>query len=206
MVTIVDYGVGNLASIKNMLKKAGSDSLISAEESDILAANKLILPGIGAFDACAEKLDQSGLTKALNKKVLEDKTPILGICVGLQLLLDGSEEGKLPGLGWIRGKVVRFNQNKLNASHKVPHMGWTEIRLAKTSRLFTGMYEEPRFYFVHSYYANPADSDNVLAYAHYGYDFPAALEHENILGVQFHPEKSHKFGLKLMENFISGYS
>jgi glutamine amidotransferase len=205
MVTIVDYGVGNLASIKNMLKKAGTDSLISSEESDILNAEKLILPGIGAFDTCAEKLNNSGLVGSLNKRILEDKTPILGICVGLQLLLNGSEEGKLPGLGWIRGKVVRFDKNKLNAAHKVPHMGWTETRLAKPSRLFKGMYEEPRFYFVHSYYAEPADGRNVLAYAHYGYDFPAALEFENILGVQFHPEKSHKFGLKLMENFISGY-
>jgi glutamine amidotransferase len=205
MVTIIDYGVGNLASIKNMLKKAGSDSLISSDEGDILAAKKLILPGIGAFDACSEKLNQSGLINALNKKVLEDKTPILGICVGLQLLLNGSEEGKLPGLGWIRGKVIRFDKNKLNASHKVPHMGWTEIKQAKTSRLFNEMFEEPRFYFVHSYYASPLNQNDVLAYAHYGYDFPAAIEHENILGVQFHPEKSHKFGLKLMANFVSGY-
>ena len=205
MVTIVDYGVGNLASIKNMLKKAGSDSLISSQEADLLAAEKLILPGIGAFDACAEKLTQSGLIQVLNKKVLENKTPILGICVGLQLLLNGSEEGKLPGLGWIKGKVVRFDARKLNASHKVPHMGWTEISVAKPSSLFTEMYEDPRFYFVHSYYADPVDRNNVLAYAHYGYDFAAALEYENILGVQFHPEKSHKFGLKLMENFVSHY-
>src|ERR1700730_14516230 len=113
MLTIVDYGVGNLASIKNMLKKAGSHALISSQEKDILAADKLILPGVGAFDTCAEKLQQSGLLEALNKKVLEEKIPLLGICVGQQLLLEGSEEGKLPGLGWIKGKVVKFKQEQM---------------------------------------------------------------------------------------------
>ena len=205
MLTIVDYGVGNLASIKNMLKKAGSDALISSQEKDILAADKLILPGVGAFDTCAEKLQQSGLLEALNKKVLQEKIPLLGICVGQQLLLEGSEEGKLPGLGWIRGKVVRFKPEQMPASLKIPHMGWTDVIIAKPSRLLDNMYDDPRFYFVHSFFARPDHEEDVLLYADYGYRFAAGLEHDNIMGVQFHPEKSHKFGLKFFENFVQHY-
>ena len=205
MLTIVDYGVGNLASIKNMLKKAGYDAVISSEESVVLNADKLILPGVGAFDTCVEKLQQSGLINAINKKVLEEKVPVLGVCVGLQLLTAGSEEGQLPGLGWIKGRVVKFKQARLAPGTKVPHMGWTNVTLNKQSRLFEGMYEEPRFYFVHSYHADLENSNDALLLADYGYSFVAAIEHENIIGVQFHPEKSHKFGLKLLSNFVRNY-
>lgn len=205
MLTIVDYGVGNLASIKNMLKKAGSDAVISSEESVILDAEKLILPGVGAFDTCAEKLQQSGLLSAINKKVLEQKVPVLGVCVGKQLLFEGSEEGVLPGLGWIKGRVVKFKPQQLPAGLKIPHMGWTNVTLSKPSPLFEDMYEEPRFYFVHSYHSEPANANDALLVANYGYDFVAAVEHENIIGVQFHPEKSHKFGLKLLSNFVRNY-
>jgi imidazole glycerol-phosphate synthase subunit HisH len=201
MLVIADYGVGNLASIKNMLKKAGFDALISSNESDILEADKLILPGVGAFNTCAGKLQESGLIKALNIKALEEKIPVLGICVGLQLLFSGSEEGELPGLGWVEGKVVKFKPKLLNGL-KVPHMGWTEVQLNKPSQLFIEMYEEPRFYFVHSFYPEIKNPDDVLLFADYGYPFVAAVQHENIMGVQFHPEKSHKFGLKLLENFM----
>ena len=203
MITIVDYGVGNLASIKNMLKKAGSDALISAKQEDILAADKLILPGVGAFDTCAEKFQQSGLQEVLNKKVLEEKTPLLGICVGMQLLMEGSDEGKLPGLGWIKGRIVRFRPEKMNAALKIPHMGWTEVSSAGSSPLFDNMHEEPRFYFVHSYHPEPANEKDVLVYPDYGYRFAAGLEHDNIMGVQFHPEKSHKFGMTLFKNFAA---
>jgi glutamine amidotransferase len=205
MITIVDYGVGNLASIKNMLKKAGSDALISSQKEDIEAADKLILPGVGAFDTCAEKFQQSGLQETLNKKVLEQKTPLLGICVGMQLLMEGSDEGNLPGLGWIKGRIVRFQPEKMSAPLKIPHMGWTEVKPRNDSPLFDHMHEEPRFYFVHSFHPMPANEKDVLVYAEYGYRFAAGLEHENIMGVQFHPEKSHKFGLRLMENFITKY-
>ncbi|HEV2352817.1 MAG TPA: imidazole glycerol phosphate synthase subunit HisH [Puia sp.] len=205
MLTIVDYGVGNLASIKNMLKKAGKDALISSDPDAISEADKLILPGVGAFDTCAEKLGQSGLTGILNKKVLEEGTPVLGVCVGMQLLMEGSEEGSLPGLGWIKGRVVRFRQERLPAGWKVPHMGWTDIVVRKPSPLFEGMYAEPRFYFVHSYHPDPANEEDVLVEADYGYRFVAGMEHGNIAGVQFHPEKSHKFGLRLFSNFVSNY-
>lgn len=205
MLTIVDYGVGNLASIKNMLKKAGYEATISSDEKNILNADKLILPGVGAFDTCVEKLQQSGLINAINKKVLEQKTPVLGVCVGMQLLTEGSEEGILPGLGWIKGRVVKFKQAQLSPGTKIPHMGWTNVVLSKPSPLFEGMYEEPRFYFVHSYHAELVNKENALLIADYGYSFVAAVEHENIIGVQFHPEKSHKFGLKLLSNFVRNY-
>jgi glutamine amidotransferase len=205
MLTIVDYGVGNLASIKNMLKKSGNDALISSSVEDILAADKLILPGVGAFDTCSDKLSRSGLLDTLSKRVLTDKVPVLGICVGLQLLAEGSDEGVLPGLGWIKGRVVKFRQELLPAGLKIPHMGWTDIKLDKRSRLFENMHEDPRFYFVHSYHFEPAFSDDVLIRASYGYDFTAGVERDNIMGVQFHPEKSHKFGLKLLSNFVQNY-
>lgn len=201
MITIVDYGVGNLASIQNMLKKIGVASLISSKEADVEQATRLILPGVGAFDTCAAKLTSSGLLPVLNKKVLEQKIPVLGICVGMQLLMEGSEEGKLPGLHWIKGKIVKFKKDQLPAHLKVPHMGWTDVTLAKQSYLFTGLEDEARFYFVHSYHPQLADPTDALVYAEYGYRFVAGMERENIFGVQFHPEKSHRFGMQLLRNF-----
>ena len=205
MLTIVDYGVGNLASIRNMLKKGGTDCIISSEKDVIAAADKLILPGVGAFDTCAHKLRESGLIPTLDKKVLEDRTPVLGVCVGMQLLMERSEEGELPGLGWIRGQVIRFRQEKMPAGFKIPHMGWTNVAITRPSRLFEEMFQEPRFYFVHSYHAAPENPEDALVLAHYGYDFVAGLERGNVAGVQFHPEKSHKFGLKLLSNFVNKY-
>lgn len=205
MVTIVDYGVGNLASIQNMLKKIGARSVISSNNDVILSSDKLILPGIGAFDTCAQKLKESGLLSILNKKVLEDKTPVLGVCVGMQLLLEKSEEGLLPGLGWIKGRVIKFDERKSPHGLKFPHMGWTNVVSNKPSRLFNSMFDEPRFYFVHSYHAELTDSSDAFLQATYGYDFVAAVERENIVGVQFHPEKSHKFGMKLFDNFVNYY-
>jgi len=205
MLVIVDYGVGNLSSIRNMLKKVGYDAVISSDEDVISDAEKLILPGVGAFDACAKKLQESGLVDMLNKKVLEGKTPVLGVCVGMQLLTEGSEEGVLPGLGWIRGRVVKFRQQQLPAGLKIPHMGWTDVILNKPSRLFLDMQEEPRFYFVHSYHPQLVNAEDVLVSANYGYTFEAGMERENIMGVQFHPEKSHKFGMKLLANFVKNY-
>lgn len=205
MLTIVDYGVGNLSSIKNMLKKTGNDALISSDPDIVSQADKLILPGVGAFDTCAEKLRESGLIGILNKKVLEEHTPVLGVCVGMQLLSEGSEEGELPGLGWIPGRVIKFRPERLPAGYKIPHMGWTEVTPAKPSRLLDNMYAEPRFYFVHSYHYDPSRQTDILLEGRYGYTFTAAVEHGNIIGVQFHPEKSHKFGMRLIENFVKNY-
>jgi imidazole glycerol-phosphate synthase subunit HisH len=205
MITIVDYGAGNLFSIQNMFKKIGVDAVIATDELSIENAEKLVLPGVGSFDTCAEKLQQSGLHNALNKKVIENKIPVLGICVGMQLMTAGSEEGVLPGLGWIKGKTVKFRPELLPIDFKIPHMGWRDVELKRSSRLFDNMYMEPRFYFVHSYYVLPEDDNDVLVYAKYGHMFPAAIEHNNITGVQFHPEKSHKYGMKLLENFVKHY-
>ena len=201
MITIVNYGTGNLFSIQNMLKKLGSDSIIGSDPRSIEKADKLLLPGVGAFDTCAQKLGESGLMDIVHHKVMEEKTPILGICVGMQLMMLGSEEGVLPGLGWLKGTVVKFRQSSL----KIPHMGWSEIEINKSSRLFNDMYDEPRYYFVHSYHAVMENEEDVLAYAEYGYRFVASVERENILGVQFHPEKSHKYGMKLLQNFVKYY-
>jgi glutamine amidotransferase len=203
MVTIVDYGVGNLASIQNMLKKAGSGALITSRKEDILAAEKLILPGVGAFDTCVEKLQASGLLDSINTKVLEERVPVLGVCVGLQLLMQRSEEGRLPGLGWITGSVIKFKQELMPRELKIPHMGWTDVEVCKPSKLFKGLQEDPRFYFVHSYHLLPDNQDDALVEATYGYKFVAGIERDNIMGVQFHPEKSHRFGLRLLENFIN---
>ena len=205
MVTIVNYGVGNLASIQNMLKKIGAPSRLSSSAADILDSTKLILPGVGAFDTCAGKLRDSGLLGVLNEKVLEENTPVLGVCVGMQLLTGGSEEGKLSGLGWVKGRIVKFKADRLPENLKVPHMGWTDVQIKKPSKLFTDMYDEPRFYFVHSYHPEMEHAADVLVTAHYGYEFVAGLEHGNIVGVQFHPEKSHKYGMKLLENFVKYY-
>jgi glutamine amidotransferase len=205
MLTIVDYGVGNLASMQNMLKKIGVPSLISSSQKEIREADKLILPGVGAFDTCVEKLQQSGLLEVLNQKVIQEKIPLLGVCVGLQLLLEESEEGKLLGLGWIKGKIVKFKQDQLPTGTKIPHMGWTDVTPAKASPLFDAMPDEPRFYFVHSYHAHLSDQNDALLYADYGYRFVAGVERDNIIGVQFHPEKSHKFGMKLLANFAVNY-
>ncbi len=201
MIAIVDYGVGNLSSIKNMLKKVGAESIITKDISVIKSARKLILPGIGSFDYCVSKLNESGCKETLISQVCDSKIPVLGICVGLQLMGKSSEEGKLQGLGWIDAACVKFkfpNSDLL----KIPHMGWGNVFFRKESKLLLNMYPDPRFYFVHSYHLECEDPGDVLLTAHYGYDFACAIEKENIYGVQFHPEKSHKFGMKLIENFV----
>ena len=200
MISIVDYGVGNLASVKNMLKKAGYESVLAADPSTIEAASKIILPGIGAFDHCMKQFNASGLRDAVTRKVLEDKTPLLGICVGLQMLMENSEEGVEPGLGWIAGKTVKFKKEKIG-DLKIPHMGWTNVRLEKKSALTENLGDQPRFYFVHSYYVQPENKSDELLSANYGYEFTAAISRDNIYGAQFHPEKSHKYGMKILENF-----
>lgn len=205
MITIINYGVGNLGSIKNMLKKAGVKSRISSTDEEIREAEKLILPGVGAFDYGMAQLSSAPYFETLNKRVQEDKIPVLGICLGAQLLTEGSEEGELPGLGWIKGKTIKFREGKMDAGLKIPHMGWNEVETQKESKLFEDMFKEPRFYFVHTYHMKCEEEKDVLLRSKYGYDFIAGVENENVVGVQFHPEKSHKFGLKLLTNFANNY-
>lgn len=205
MITIIDYGVGNLSSIKNMLKRIGVAAEITNDVAAIAAAEKLILPGVGHFNYGMEQLHKSGLVGILNERVLEKKVPILGICLGVQLLTQSSEEGTASGLGWIAGKTIGFDKTKLQPQQKIPHMGWSDVSNYQQSKLFTNMPDEPRFYFVHSYHLALENQADVLVTANYGYAFAAGIEHDNILGVQFHPEKSHKFGMKLLENFAANY-
>jgi glutamine amidotransferase len=199
MIVIIDYKTGNIGSLSNMLKKIGAEAIVSSNPSDIEKADKLILPGVGAFDVGMKNLKDSGLIPLLEDRVLNKKTPILGICLGMQLLAEKSEEGSLNGLSWIKGEVKRFKFD--NSDLKIPHMGWNVVKPLKEDSLFSGMKDELRFYFVHSYHFVAKDKDSVLATTNYGYDFTSVVAQENIFGVQFHPEKSHKFGMRLLDNF-----
>jgi glutamine amidotransferase len=203
MIAIVNYGLGNLGSIKNMLRKIGSDSVITDNQKDIEEATKIILPGVGAFDTGMEKLHETGLVELLNHKAMIEKIPILGICLGVQLMTRRSDEGERPGLGWFNAETIKFDFNGINGKYTIPNMGWNEVELCKESKLFENMFEEPRFYFVHSFHLKADDKADVLTFSHYGYPYASALEHENLMGVQFHPEKSHKFGQRLLTNFVN---
>lgn len=202
MIAILDYGIGNVSSISNMLKKIGRDNKITSDTEVINSASKLILPGVGNFEYCMRQLQQAPFYKLLHHKVQVEKIPILGVCVGCQMLMESSEEGNVDGLGWIKGKVIKFNSNKMPQGYKIPHMNWTEVEPCPETLLYNNI-EEPRFYFVHSYHVVCDDTSVITATADYGYSFPASIASENIMGVQFHPEKSHKFGMQLYENFCA---
>ncbi|PSR18713.1 imidazole glycerol phosphate synthase subunit HisH [filamentous cyanobacterium CCP3] len=203
MIVILDYGMGNLGSVLNMLRKIGAEATISSDPDQILAASKLILPGVGAFDRGMANLAQRGLLDPLNRAVLEQRTPVLGICLGIQLMTRTSEEGTKPGLGWFEADTVRFQLSDLpgDRRHKIPHMGWNDVHYSPDSKLFQGWDGEARFYFVHSYYVTAQRSQDVAGTAAYGREFVAALERDHIFGVQFHPEKSHRYGMQLLKNF-----
>lgn len=204
MIVIIDYGVGNLTSIQNMFRKAGVAAVISSNKIDIEHASKILLPGMGAFDNCMQRLNESGLRDTIEKKVFNDKIPVLGICVGLQMFMENSEEGNLAGLGWIKGSTIRFKPGLMQDNQKIPNMGWLEIELKKQSPILGGL-ENARFYFAHSYHVKTANVEDALVSAHYGYDFTVGIERDNIIGVQFHPEKSHRFGMQLLKNFSVNY-
>lgn len=203
MIGIVDYGLGNLRSIHNMLDKAGIASVISGDAEVLSAADKLLLPGVGHFRYGMEQLHASGLVDVLNRRVLDARVPVLGICLGAQLLGRHSEEGDCKGLGWIEMDTVAFDRNRLRASEKVPHMGWAET--SHTAHpLFAGQPEEPpRFYYVHSFHMRCDDAADVICEADHGYRFTSGVARGNVMGVQFHPEKSHVFGRQLLKSFAA---
>ena len=199
MIIIVDYGMGNLGSVFNMFKKIGVASKITSDLEEIKTATKLLLPGVGSFDKAMQRINDSGIKKVLDYKVLTLETPILGICLGMQLLTNSSEEGIEKGLGYINASAKKFSfqDNKM----KIPHMGWNLVHKSTKSKLTDGFIQESRFYFVHSYYVEVENQENSILKTNYGLEFDSAIQHENVYGAQFHPEKSHKFGMKLLENF-----
>ena len=200
MIVIVDYDMGNIGSVYNMLKKIGRKSEITRDLEKIRQADHIILPGVGAFDSGMEQLEKFGLVELIRHKALVDKTPILGICLGAQLMLEKSEEGQKAGLGLVKGEVKRF-QLSAESKLRIPNMGWNQIEKVKSSKLVDVLPDQPRFYFVHSYHFKMTQSEDQLLISEYGYSFCSAFQHENISGVQFHPEKSHKFGMALLRNF-----
>lgn len=227
MVAIIDYGVGNLTSILNMHRRLGIDAVITADAAQIGQAARLLIPGVGHFDTCMQNFNNSGLRPLVERRALEDKVPVLGICVGAQMMTRGSEEGNEKGLGWVNADTIKFRLNR-NGGLKVPHMGWTDLHPGASagtgpgtgtgsgtgtgtgwtgtgtgSGLWTEMPEEPRFYFAHSYHFSFDSPEYVTGTAEYGYDFVCAFRKDNIYGVQFHPEKSHKYGMKLIANFAA---
>lgn len=204
-IVVIDYGMGNVKSITNMLRKVGVDSQITSDPSEIKQAQKIIIPGVGAFDTGIMNLKKTGLLSVLDEKIIKEGVPVLGICLGMQLFAKTSEEGRLPGLGWVNAKVMRFNFSSMKQTLKVPHMGWNTVLPVKENFIFKDVAQPMRFYFVHSYHFVCSDQTDVLGSTLYGYDFPSVIKYKNIIGVQFHPEKSHKYGMQLIKNFVELY-
>lgn len=203
MITILNYGTGNVNSIKKAFYRLGIDSQISSNKKVIQKSQKLILPGVGHFNKGMQNLRKSGFYQELNHLVLNDKIPVLGICLGMQLMTMNSEEGNVEGLGWIDANVKSFdfldNKNKL----KIPHIGWNNLKISKKNNLYYDINESDMFYFVHSYYTSLKNREDSISVTRYGIDFVSSFQKENIFGVQYHPEKSHDQGLQILKNFAS---
>ena len=201
MITIINYGAGNTGSVLNMISKVGGRAKISSDPSELRDARKILLPGVGSFDNAMQKLNNLGLTQPI-LDCAKAGVPILGICLGMQILSYGSEEGLLPGLGIIPGRVRRFDFNHMDSLLKVPHMGWNQAKSCKDNPLVNGLDIDARFYFVHSYYFECEDPSNQIFKTQYGHEFTSGVQLDNVMGVQFHPEKSHRHGMQLIKNFI----
>lgn len=201
MIGIIEYGSGNVSAIMNILKQKKIPHFLSGNPAELEKADKYILPGVGAFDPTMENLTKSGVVNVLNEQVLDKRKKVLGICVGMHLLADGSEEGNLPGLGWVPGMVREIDVSSLNSRPHLPHMGWNSLKLGQPKSLFGNVDIARGFYFLHSYYFDVKSREHMAASVSYGADIPCAVENNNIFGVQFHPEKSHSNGMQLLKNF-----
>ncbi len=201
MIAIIDYGLGNVFAFVNVYNRLNIPVVVAKTACDLANATKLILPGVGSFDHAMQQLDRSGMLQPLEQLVLQQAMPVLGICVGMQMLAKSSDEGVLPGLGWVDGTVKKFDISKMPKDTNLPHMGWNDVTPIVDSGLFKDMDQDARFYFLHSYYFECCQQANVLAVSDYGGDFTCAVHRENVYGVQFHPEKSHHFGTQLLKNF-----
>ena len=199
-ITIVDYGMGNIGSLVNMFRRIGCDTEVSGKIEVIAKAKKILLPGVGTFDAAMERIDGLGLRDLLRAKAVIEGVPFLGICLGMQVLVDQSEEGVTKGLGLISGAAHRFSSE---TNLKVPHMGWNQVDIINETPLTEGLPQDPRFYFVHSYYVKVHYQDDVMMRSKYGREFDAAINRGNVYGAQFHPEKSHNFGMAMLKNFVN---
>lgn len=200
MITVLDYGLGNVAAFVNIYKRLNIAVEVAATAEQLTGAEKIILPGVGAFDWAMTRLNESGMRERLDELVTVKKTPVLGVCVGMQMMAKKSDEGKLPGLGWIDAEVQRFDEAGFSQQTHLPHMGWNDVVPRTSDCLFKGM-QSPRFYFLHSYYFAPANADDVLAETDYNGSFASAARSGNVFGTQFHPEKSHQWGVTLLKNF-----
>jgi glutamine amidotransferase len=201
MIAIIDYGLGNVLAFKNALNRLNVPVVIAKSPADLAGATRLILPGVGCFDHAMKEFDRSGMRETVEQMVLVGRTPILGVCVGMQMLARSSDEGELPGLGWIDAEVKKFDSSRMRQPLHLPHMGWNDVIPVANGQLFRGLEEAARFYFLHSYYFKCRDPENVLATSSYGVQFSSAVKRNNIYGVQFHPEKSHHYGSQLLKNF-----
>ncbi len=201
MITIVDYGLGNIRAFVNVYERLNIKTRIAHKPDDLKEATKIILPGVGAFDHAMNQLNQSGMRDELEKQVLENKIPVVGICVGMQMLAKSSDEGDLPGLGWIDGHVKLFDTNNIPYKTRFPHMGWNTITPLKENPILESFNDDSRFYFLHSYYFVCNNTENVIATTDYGLSYASAVNKDNIFGIQFHPEKSHSNGIQLLHNF-----
>jgi len=201
MITIIDYGLGNVLAFVNVYSRLNIPVAVAKSANDLINATKLILPGVGSFDHAMQQLDQSGMRQPVEQLVLQNAMPVLGICVGMQMLAKFSDEGELPGLGWIDGEVKRFDLSAMPSGSNLPHMGWNDVKPVADGGLFNGMEQDARFYFLHSFYFKCHQQPDVLAVTDYGGQFSSAVRRDNVYGVQFHPEKSHHFGSQLLKNF-----
>lgn len=203
MISIIDYGVGNISAFQNVYKRLDIPCRIARSVDDLQEVERLILPGVGHFDYAMNQLNRSGMRERIDHLVLIEKKPVIGICVGMQMMAERSQEGKETGLGWINAEVKKFDESKIQQVTRLPHMGWNDVVPCPEHPLFIGLEKEAIFYFLHSFYFEVFNSGDSIATSHYGIDFTCAVNHQNIYGIQFHPEKSHSYGERLLKNFAT---